>query len=73
MLCDHEIDPSEKGDPRTPPADPGEIDPPHPADDEAVPVVGSSGPTAKKTPGKAAKKPGKKAGKKAAKKNKKKR
>jgi hypothetical protein len=73
MLCDHEIDPSEKGDPRTPPADPGEIDPPHPAaDDEAVPVVGSSGPSkAKKKPGtKAAKKPAKKPAKKAAKKKK---
>jgi hypothetical protein len=74
MLCDHEIDPSEKGDPRTPPADPGEADPPHPvADDEAVPVVGSSAPyKAKKKPGnKAAKKPGKKPGKKPAKKKKK--
>jgi hypothetical protein len=72
MLCDHEIDPSEKGDPRPPPPDAGEVDPPHPvADDEAVPVVGSSGPSAKKMPGKAAKKPGKKPGKKPAKKKKK--
>jgi hypothetical protein len=67
MLCDHEIDPSEKGDPRAPPADPGEADPPHPAaDDEAVAVVGSSAASkAKKKPGnKVAKKPGKKTAKK---------
>ena len=44
----------------------GEADPPHPvADDEAVPAVGSSGPSKTK------KKPGKKAGKKPAKKKKK--
>jgi hypothetical protein len=74
MLCDHEIDPYEKGDPRTPPADPGEVDPPHPAaDDEAVAVLGSSATSkATKKPGnKAAKRPAKKPGKKPAKKKKK--
>jgi hypothetical protein len=74
MLCDHEIDPSEKGDPSTPPADPGEAGPQHPVadDDEAMGLVGSSGPSmAKKKPGKVVKKPGKKPAKKPAKKKKK--
>ena len=30
MLCDHEINPTLPGDPRTPPADPGEVSPPQP-------------------------------------------
>ena len=56
MLCDHEINPTLQGDPRTPPADPGEVSPPQP-------LVAAT-PKAKKPAKKAVKKSYKKAAKK---------